>query len=91
MSFNGHSLATLSRDEAGDTLKAHILQYALLYIYGARFDDKSVPKKVKNFFNFITTYFWDLRPRNPSSNTGAFRLERTDPQVKALWDKIKAN
>ena len=75
-----------------DAVKAHVVQFSTLYIFGANYeqmqDGKPVPKAIRDFFNFVTIYFLGLRPKFKSTGTGQPKLKRISKAVQDLWEKI---
>ena len=69
---------------------AHSIQFGFLYIFGISYenamDGKSLHKKVKNFFDFLTYFIWGLRQKTISSGTGAYRIKRINPDIQKLWN-----
>ena len=87
VTFNGNVLVFLSREEF---TKAHALQFGCLYVFGTSYehgnDGKLLPKKVRNFYDFITYYIWGIRQKSVSSGTGAFLIKRVNADILKLWN-----
>ena len=82
-------VAILTRTEA---IKAHAIQFGLLYVYGLSFEEKDIGKKkqgVRNFFQFVTEYFWKIKQSEVKGN-GRVMKKRNAPKVMKLWKDINS-
>ena len=77
---DGKILAHLKRK---DFVKAHLIQMSALYVFAMDFekgkDGKPTPTGIRNYFDFITEWLWDIHPKDASktSGTGVPRKKRT--------------
>ena len=57
-------LAEFTKEEA---VRAHLLQFASLYAFGLSYEfdrnEKLLQESTRNFFNFISIYLWNIRPK----------------------------
>ena len=67
MTFNGRVVGTFTPEEG---VRAHALQFSLLYAFGVDYEKGKYAKKYKNFYDFITVFFWKIRTKYLSSGTG---------------------
>ena len=83
-------LAEFTKEEA---VRAHLLQFASLYAFGPsyKFDrnEKLLKESARNFFNFLSTYLWNIWPKLVV--TGLKKVKRIPPKVKSLWTEISSD
>ena len=69
--------------------KAVAIQFACLYVFGTSYehgtDGNVYPKKIRNIFEFLSSFIWGIKQKSISSGTGALRMKRMSPDVQKLW------
>ena len=92
ITFEGTALSQLPKEQS---IKAHLIQFGALYLFGASYthskDGKVMPKQIRNFWDFLSIYFWDIRPKMVASTSGSIRNKPLDGSLKELWDEIMSN
>ena len=89
VTHNGYVLARLRQEEA---VKSVCVQFSALYNFDANYevtkDGKATPQ-IRNFFDFVTIFFWGIRIKHVSRGTGNTLKKKiiTDP-VQTLWKAI---
>ena len=82
LTFNGQLVAKFPR---ADALKAHVIQFGLLYLYGISYYGTSKKEKPPSyFFEFVTYYLWNIQPNAGSGS----RKKRILTGSQTLWEKI---
>ena len=75
-----------------DAITAHCLQFSLLYNFGISYEkspDKKSVAGIKNFFDFVSIFLWNIRPKTLSRGNGITIKKKPIPEkVQNLWDKI---
>ena len=91
VTHNGCILAKLSQEKA---VKAACLQFSALYNFDANYevtkDGKATPQ-IRNFFDFVTIYFWGIRIKHVSTGTGnTLKKKVISHPVQTLWKTISS-
>ena len=91
MTSNCIVLTELNREKA---IQAHLIQFSSLYAFDLSYEydqnEKLLPENIRNLFNFLSIYFWNIRPKFILRGTGKTKVKKIPPKVKKLWDEINA-
>ena len=90
MVCQGNVLAEFKgRDNA---IRAHLVQFASLYIYDLSYrsdrNDKLFPVGIRNFFDFLSIYFWSLKPKEMCPGKTKTRVKTIPRNLRELGQNI---
>jgi hypothetical protein len=74
-----------------EAVEAHVLQFALVYVFGSNYEVTSCGKPLKaisEFFNFVSTYFWGIPFKTVSKSDGISTRKKVMKPVSALAEAI---
>ena len=87
---DGQILTSLARK---DFVKAFLIQFGALYIYGLDYEKtknkKATPKGTRDFFDTCTEVLMKIEPKEDSSGTGVPRKKRTSQGAVDLKKDMK--
>ena len=89
VTHNGYVLAKFGQEDA---VKAACIQFSALYNFDANYevtkDGKATPE-IRNFFDFVTIFFWGIRIKHVSKGTGiTLKKKVISNPVQSLWKAI---
>ena len=90
VTVNRKVLTTLPRENA---LRAHIIQFASLYIFGLSYqtdgnNGQLSSEKTRNFFDLLTIFFWNIPIKYMRKGSKKPKIKIVGKKVQDLWNNI---